>query len=155
ALEANLAHRRVERGEQLVLGENVGAGDVVEQSRLAGVGVSDDGDDWIRHAAASLPMQLARAHHDLELLADGHDAFVDHAAFVLDLCCVRASKEAVAAALQLQVSPSVDQAALLVGEVRKLDLQSAYLSARTSAEDFEDEPGAVEHLGVTGAFQVA
>ena len=45
ALQAHLAHGRIERGEHLLLGEDVRAGDAVEQRRLAGVGVADDGDD--------------------------------------------------------------------------------------------------------------
>ncbi len=46
--EAQAARARVERGEQLVLGEHVGAGQRVEQRALAGVGVADDRDH--RHA---------------------------------------------------------------------------------------------------------
>ena len=65
ARQAHLAHGRIERGEHLILGEHVGAGDAVEQRRLAGVGVADDGDDRIRHRAAALAVQLARAHDDL------------------------------------------------------------------------------------------
>ena len=60
----HLAHGRIERGEHLVLGEHAGAGDAVEQRRLAGVGVADDGDDRIRHALAARAVQLARAHDD-------------------------------------------------------------------------------------------
>ena len=62
ARQADLAHRRVERREHLVLGQHAGAGDPVEQRRLAGVGVADDRDDRIGHAGAALAVQIARAH---------------------------------------------------------------------------------------------
>ena len=42
-------HGRVERGEEHVLGQHPGAGQPVEQRRLAGVGVADQRHDRIRH----------------------------------------------------------------------------------------------------------
>ena len=39
--------------------------------------------------------------------------------------------------------------------MRELDLQRAFLGARAPAEDFQDQPGAVEHLGVPGLLQIA
>ena len=39
--------------------------------------------------------------------------------------------------------------------MRELDLQRAFLGVRAAAEDLQDQPGAVEHLGVPGLLQVA
>ncbi len=39
--------------------------------------------------------------------------------------------------------------------MRKLDLQRAFLGARALAEDFEDQPGAVDDLRVPGLLQIA
>ena len=37
----------------------------------------------------------------------------------------------------------------------KLDLQVAFLGARSGPEDLEDESGAIDHLAIPGPFQVA
>src|SRR6185312_3920257 len=118
-------------------------------------GVADDGDDRVRHAAAPLAVQLAPAHDDFEILADGDDALVDHAPVELDLCFARAAEEAVAAALALKVGPRPHEPALLIRQMRQLDLQTPLLGARPAAEDFQDEPRAVEHLGVPSTLEVA
>ena len=39
--------------------------------------------------------------------------------------------------------------------MRQLDLQRAFPRPRARAENFENEPGAVEHLGVPGLFEIA
>ena len=39
--------------------------------------------------------------------------------------------------------------------MRQFDLQRAFLGLGAAAEDFEDQPGAVEHLGVPGLLEIA
>ena len=39
--------------------------------------------------------------------------------------------------------------------MRKLDLQRAFLGLGAAAEDLQDQPGAVEHLGVPGLLEIA
>ena len=53
--------RRVERGEQAVLGQHAGVGERVEQRRLAGVGVADDRHRGEAAAVALLALQRAGA----------------------------------------------------------------------------------------------
>src|SRR3954467_13228734 len=99
-------------------------------------------------------MQLARLLHALEFALDFGDALLDHAAVGLDLGLARPAEKAEAAALALQMSPGPHQPALLIGQMRMLDLQRAFTRAGAAAEDFQDQPGAVEHLRAPGLFQV-
>ena len=65
--QRDLPHRRVERREQQVLRHDVGAGQAVEQRRLAGIGIADQRDHRPRRALAPVAVQAARAADLLEL----------------------------------------------------------------------------------------
>ena len=73
----------------------------------------------------------------------------------LDLRLARPAHEAKAAALALQVRPGSHQAAALVAKRSELDLEPALARAGPRREDFEDERGAVNHLAVPRAFEIA
>ena len=100
-------------------------------------------------------MQPAGAHDLLELLADDVDALADQPPVGLDLRLAGAAEEAEAAALALEMGPGPHQPALLVVEMGELDLQPPFPRPRALAEDLEDQPGAVEHLGVPRRLEVA
>ena len=79
------AHGGIERGEQQVLGHHAGARKAIEQRRLAGVGVADQGDRRQPRLFAAGAIDGARAAHTLEIALDPHDALADQAAVDLDL----------------------------------------------------------------------
>ena len=144
--------RRVEGGKQHVLGQHAGPGQAVEQRRFSGVGVADDRDHRKRHLLALGAVQVAGAAHLFELALQLDDLVLQRTPVGLDLGFAGAAEKARSAALAFKVRPTADQPALLVGQMRKLDLQRAFLGAGAAAEDFEDQPGAVEHLGVQVSF---
>ena len=53
------------------------------------------------------------------------------------------------------MGPGPNQTAALVGQIGEFYLQRAFSRVSPPAENFQDQAGAVEHLGVPGLFQVA
>ena len=91
----------------------------------------------------------------LQLALQLDDLVLQHAPVGLDLRFAGTAEKARAAALALEVGPAAHQPPLLVVQMRQFDLQRAFLGAGATAEDFEDQPGAVEHLGVERLFEIA
>ena len=155
ARQDDRAQRRIEGGEQHVGREHRRAGQPIEQRRLSGIGVADQRNDRIRHAFPAVAVELAGPLHALQFALDLGDALGDQPAVGLDLGLAGTAEKAEAAALALQMGPGPHQAAALIIEMGELDLQRALPRPRPPAEDFEDQAGAVEHLGVPGLLQVA
>ena len=142
----------VERGEQPVLDEHARrVGEPVEQRRLAGVRVADDGDRWrAGRVAAALRCVCAVlaicAQVGLELVDAAHDA----AAVDLELGLARAAGADAAppaphaAGLLRERSALPPQAGQAVAELGQLDLGLALLAVGVLGEDVEDHRGAVD-----------
>ncbi len=130
-------------------------GQAVEQGRLAGVGVADQGHDRIGHAPARLAMQAAGAPDAGQLLLDPHDPLGDPAPVELELALARAAQEAEAAALALEMGPGAHQPRALVGERGQLDLEHALAGVGALAEDLQDQAGTVDDLGLPEPLEVA
>ncbi len=153
--QRDAAHRRVQRGEEHVLGQHLGPGQAVEQGGFPGVGIADQRDDGERHLGAGGAVQFARLHHLLKLALQLHHLLVDGAAVALDLRLTRAADEAEAAALAFKVGPGADKAGPLVGQRRQFHLQHALAGAGAVGEDLQDQAGAVEKLDAPFLFQIA
>ena len=149
------AHGGVEGGEQLVGGVGVGAGQGVEQRRLAGVGVAHQGHarQLAAHAGAAHlgALHVHLRQPGLELL----DALLQQPAVGLELGLAGAAQADRTAALAVQVAPAAHQARGHVLELRQFDLQLAFMAARALGEDVEDQPGAVDHAALEELLQVA
>ena len=145
----------IERGEQLVGGVRIRAGERVEQGRLAGVGVADQRDarQFAAHARAA---HLRALHFDffqarLQLL----DALLQQATVGFQLRFAGTAQADRTAALAFQVGPAAHQARGHVAQLREFDLQLAFVAARALREDVQDQAGAVDHAALQRLFQVA
>ena len=77
--EGEAAHGGVERGEEAVFDQHVGAGEAVEQARLAGVGVADKGRVQAGAAAGLAPGGPVDPQ-GVDLVFEDADALLDLAA---------------------------------------------------------------------------
>src|SRR3989304_4120704 len=100
-------------------------------------------------------MQRPRALDLVELALDAPDPLLDLSPIGFDLGLAGSAEKAETAALAFQVGPGTNQPAFLIGEMRKLHLQCAFLRTRALAEDFKDQPGPVDDLRVPGLLQVS
>ncbi len=109
----------------------------------------------MRHLAALGAVKLAGADDLLKLALELDDTLLQHAAVGFDLGFAGAAHEARTTALTFKVGPGADQTALLVIEMREIDLQRAFLGGGAAAKDFEDEAGTVDDLGAPFLFEIA
>ncbi len=141
------ARRRVERVEELVLDRDIGAGQGVQQRRLADVGVPGERD---RRRLVPLPLLPPRRALLLDLLqpATQHrDAVPRHPPVGLELRLAGAAR-ADTAAEALEVLPHAAHARQVVLELRKLDLELPFGARRVLREDVEDQLRPVDHARV-------
>ena len=102
-VEDHLADRGVERGEELVLGENLAFRNQVHQRRFAHVGIADQ-----RHADHCAAVRTLHGHLAvdlLEVLLQFGDAVADDAAVGLDFALSGAAAGSRAAPLAFEVGP--------------------------------------------------
>ena len=100
-------------------------------------------------------MERSRAADVGKVALQPGDAIANEPPVGLDLRFARAADEAEAAALPLKVGPTANQPALLIVERRQLHLHLALAGAGPLAEDLQDEPGAVDDLGLPRLLQIA
>ena len=146
--------RRVQRVEEPVADAGGGAGERVEQRRLAGVGVAGQGDRGQVRALALGAHHRAAGAHPGQAALEGRDAVAGQAAVGLDLGLTRAAG-ADAAAEALQVRPQPAHAGEVVLQLGELDLELALGAVGVGGEDVEDDRGAVDDRHAEGLLEVA
>ena len=100
-------------------------------------------------------MEPACAADLLQFLAQLGHAIPDQAPVGLNLGLAGTSEETEAATLPFKVGPAPHQPALLIIEMRQFDLQPPLGGRCALAEDFEDQPGTIDHLGGERLLQIA
>ncbi len=142
----------VEGGEQLVGGEDSGAGQGVKQRTLAGVGVANEGDDGQASSAPVFPIQVAVGPDVLNLLLETVNLAADEASVGLQLGLTGAPG-AYASSEPFKVFPLARESGEEVFMLGKLDLESALSGAGPGGKDVEDESGAVDNLALESVFE--
>ena len=157
----HLAHCRVERGEEFVLGEHLAFGKQVHQSRLPHVGVAHEGDaDESPPVLALGGLLFVNLHQSL--LQQG-DALEDDAAVHLQLRLTRTAEShgtfaaagARTATLALQVGPQPLQAREHVAILGQLHLCLGVGGLGTHGENVENQRGTVQYLHFQHLFDIA
>ena len=158
-MQLQRARRRVQRVEQAVADADLGAGERVQQRRLAGVGVARERDVGQVRALALGALGGARGLHLVQAAAQDRDAVAREPAVGLDLRLARAAgadaADAAAGAETLEVRPQAAHAGHVVFELGELDLHLALGGVGVAGEDVEDHRGAVEHRDVELGLEVA
>ena len=154
ATEIEPAKRRIEGGEQPVLGEDAGAGQPVEQGRFSGVRVAHQGDHRHPGPGPRAPAEPAAYAHLVEALAHHANPLVDETPIRLELRLARPA-QADPPFLALQVRPSSYQPGGEMLELRELHLELALEGARALREYVEDEGSPVVDPALDMAFEVA
>ena len=157
----HLAHRGVERGEQLVLGEHLALCEHVHDGRFAHVGISHERHTYGASAVLALSAHLLVNLH--EALLEQRDAVEDDTAVHLELRLTRSAQThgafaatgARATALTLKVRPQALQTRQHVAILRQFHLRLCGSRLRAHGEDVEDERRAVEYLHLQYLLDVA
>ena len=152
------ARGRVERVEEPLAHAHLGAGQRVQQRRLAGVRVAGERDGGQAGALALLAHHVARRARVLEPALERGDPVARQAAVGLDLGLARAPGADAAGrarAEPLEVGPQPAHAREVVLELRQLDLELALGRVRVVGEDVEDDRRAVDHRHAERLLEVA
>ena len=100
-------------------------------------------------------MQTARPPNLIEIAPDLGHTIADQPAVGLNLRFARTAQKPETAALAFQVGPTAHQSPGLIIEMGEFDLHPPLGGRGTLAKDFEDQPGAVDHLALELFLKVA
>ena len=136
--QRDLSRGGIERGEKLVLDENVGAGEPAQERRLADIGVADD--RCVRHrcALAVFPLGGASATHRFQFALEPVDLQSDFPLVLLELAFAFAFR-ANSAALLSEVTPRARQSRQRIFHARQVHLDAGFARLRARAENIEND----------------
>ena len=149
--DIHFTRERVDRGEQPVFDEDIGARQRFEQTRLPGVGVADE--RRRRDVAPALP-QIGAVFGDLfQPPLEHRDLVANHSAVGFELRLAGPAQSDTAANTR-QVGPHAREPRQQVLELRELDLELGFVAARARREDVEDDLGAVHDAHAETLFEL-
>jgi hypothetical protein len=148
-------HRRIQGGEEKVLGEDLRPGQLVEQGRFARIRIADQSDHRMRRLLTLDPVQITGPLDLVEFLFQAGDLLLQDPTVRLDLGFPRAADKTQAATLAFEVCPTADQAAALIVQMGEIDLQPPFPRLRPVGENFQNQPGAVDDFDIPLLFKIA
>lgn len=154
AAQEELAGGGVEGGEEFVLGEDVGAGEGVDEGGFAGVGVADNGGGGHGHALAFVALHGALLANFGQLFFEARDAVAHEAAVLFELGFAFAAHLAFAA-LAREVRPGAGEAGEGIFHAREGDLEDGFARLGAVGKDVEDDFFAVNDGDAGEFFPVA
>ncbi len=144
----------VKSREEPVLGKHSCSREAVEKRRFSGVGVANQRGDRPVSAEAALALHGAVLAHAAQIAFQAGDAFLNAAAVDFKLCLAGAACSN-SACLTRKVGPHSGETRQKILQLRKLDLEAALTSSRTSRENIENQLGAVQDLAAGQLFEIA
>src|SRR5215469_8759154 len=144
----------IERGKHFGRRQYAGAGQRIEQGRLAGVGVTDQRYRRHRSRFPALPLLGSNASNVFELLLDVTNAASNFSPIGLELGFTRTTRADSAPELG-HLDAASRKARQHVVQLGKFDLQLTFTSARMSRKNVEDELRAVDDTPLNQLFNIA
>ncbi|MNT01939.1 hypothetical protein D3C72_1364260 [compost metagenome] len=149
------AHGRIQGREQLVSRIGLGAGHRIEQGGLAGIGVAHQGHAR-QFAAHARTTHLGALYFDFfQPLLQLFNPLLQQATIGFQLGFTRAAQTDRTTTLALQMGPATHQTGRHMAQLGQLDLQLAFMAARTLGKDVQDQTGTVDHPALQETFQIA
>src|SRR4051794_36144172 len=105
-------------------------------------------------AATAFALRRTNFAHRLQLALEARDPFLHTATINFQLRFTRAAR-ADSTSLPRKVRPHSGQTREQILQLRELDLQAPFATARALREDVEDELRAIEHLAIEHLLEVA
>ena len=103
--QLRFTHRRIKRREEHILRHHACTGDMIEQCRLAGICITDQGNNRIRHASPALPVQTTGPRHGFKFPAQRGYPVLNDAPVGFDLRFAGTAEKTETTALALQMRP--------------------------------------------------
>ena len=152
-VENHLADRGVERGEELVLGENLAFRNQVHQRRFADVGIAHQRHADHRTAVGALDRHLTVDFP--QVLLEFGDPVADDTAVGLDFAFARAAAGSRAAPLPFEVGPHTRKPGQHVLVIGQLHLRLGIGGLRPRHENIENQARTVEDTARHRLFDIA